>query len=47
MVLTAATAAQFITAFIGGAAALGPASGTTTITTTTGTTRPVRSVVFA
>lgn len=47
MVLTDATAAQLTTALTGGTIALGLAIGTTTITTTTGTTRPVRSVVFA
>ncbi len=45
MVLIAATAALLITALIGGAQTSGRTIGTTTITT--GTTRPVRSVVFA
>lgn len=45
MVLIAATAALLATALIGGAQASGRTIGTTTITT--GTTRPVRSVVFA
>jgi len=45
MVLIAATAALLTTALIGGAQTSGRTIGTTTITT--GTTRPVRSVVFA
>ncbi len=45
MVLIAATAALPTTALIGGVQTCGRTIGTTTITT--GTTRPVRSVVFA
>ncbi|WP_313455670.1 hypothetical protein [Stenotrophomonas sp.] len=45
MVLIAAAAALLTTALIGGAQTSGRTIGTTTITT--GTTRPVRSVVFA
>ncbi|WP_185750056.1 hypothetical protein [Stenotrophomonas sp. 278] len=45
MVLIAATAALLTTALIGGVQTCGRTIGTTTITT--GTTRPVRSVVFA
>lgn len=45
MVLIAATATLLATALIGGAQTSGRTIGTTTITT--GTTRPVRSVVFA
>ena len=45
MVLIAATATLLATTLIGGAQTSGRTIGTTTITT--GTTRPVRSVVFA
>jgi hypothetical protein len=47
MVFAAAAALLPIPAVTGGATAHGLAIGTTTITTTTGTTRPVRPVVFA